>query len=292
VTVSVLERVLGKSDLISVTFLESAVRAAKTVARIRIRSDQRTVGYGTGSLVAPNVLMTNNHVLGSAAEAATSLAEFNYQDGIQTPTVFELDPGSLFVTDPTLDYTLVAVRSHGTGPSEVKSFGFNRLIEQQGRILIGEALNIIQHPNGELKQVALRENQLKDILPKFLHYHLSACESGCNSFRGDIPYFDFPDFEEVVRNECGKRDANRLEPSAAKGVVARATLYFFLCYPGNISTSYDTKRLTALLSWHESHPVTEYERHRNMAFFAAQGNRKPLIDHAEWASEIDFRSGL
>jgi hypothetical protein len=135
--------------------------------------------------------MTNNHVLGSAAEAATSLAEFNYQDGIQTPTVFELDPGSLFVTDPTLDYTLVAVRSHGTGPSEVKSFGFNRLIEQQGRILIGEALNIIQHPNRELKQVALRENQLKDILPKFLHYHLSACESGCNSFRGDIPYFDF-----------------------------------------------------------------------------------------------------
>ena len=32
VTVSVLERVLGNNDLISVTFLESAVRAAKTVA--------------------------------------------------------------------------------------------------------------------------------------------------------------------------------------------------------------------------------------------------------------------
>ena len=88
-----LERVLGNNDLISVTFLESAVRAAKTVARIRIRSGQRTVGYGTGSLVAPNVLMTNNHVLGSPAEAATSLAEFNYQDGIQTPTVFELESG-------------------------------------------------------------------------------------------------------------------------------------------------------------------------------------------------------
>lgn len=93
--------------------------------------------------------MTNNHVLGSAAEAATSLAEFNYQDGIQTPTVFELDPASFFLTDPALDYTLVAVRPRGTGRAEVKSFGFNRLIEQQGKILIGEALNIIQHPNGE-----------------------------------------------------------------------------------------------------------------------------------------------
>jgi hypothetical protein len=29
-------------------------------------------------------------------------------------------------------------------------------------------------------------------------HHLFACESGCNSFRGNIPYYDFPDFEEAV----------------------------------------------------------------------------------------------
>ena len=38
--------------------------------------------------------------------------------------------------------------------------------------------------------------------------------------------------EEAIRDECGKRDANRFEPSAAKGIVARATLYFLLRYPG------------------------------------------------------------
>ena len=123
-------------------------------------------------------------------------------------------------------------------------------------------------------------------------HHLFACESGCNSFRGNIPYFDFPDFEEVVRDECGKRDANRFEPSAAKGVVARATLYFLLRYPANISKSYDAKRLATLLSWHNTHPVTDYELHRNMAVFAAQGNRNPLIDHPDWADEIDFKAGL
>jgi hypothetical protein len=55
VTVNVLEHILGSNDLISVTFLENAVRPAKTVARILIRSDQKTVGYETGSLLAPNV---------------------------------------------------------------------------------------------------------------------------------------------------------------------------------------------------------------------------------------------
>ena len=48
-------------------------------------------------------------------------------------------------------------------------------------MLIGECLNIIQHPNGELKQVALRENQLKDILPQFLHYHTDTAPGSSGS---------------------------------------------------------------------------------------------------------------
>jgi hypothetical protein len=35
-------------------------------------------------------------------------------------------------------------------------------------------------------------------------HHLFACESGCNSFRGNYPYFDFPDTEEVTREACGR----------------------------------------------------------------------------------------
>ena len=123
-------------------------------------------------------------------------------------------------------------------------------------------------------------------------HHLFACEPGCNSFRGNIPYFDFPDFEEALRDECGKRDGTKFEPSAAKGIVARATLYFLLRYPGNISKSYDAKRLTTLLSWHNTHEVSEYELHRNVAIFAAQGNRNPFIDHPEWADDIDLKLGL
>jgi endonuclease G len=616
--VSVFERILGKSELMSVTFLDRAVAASRTVARIRIRTGGRTIGYGTGSLVGPRVLLTNHHVLGSAQEAAESLAEFNYQDGVTVPAVFGLDPSALFVTDPVLDYTIVAVRERSADDLDVTALGFNRLIEAEGKVLLGESLNIIQHPNGELKQVALRENTLADILPQFLHYrtdtapgssgspvfndqwemvalhhsgvpktdaqgryltsddtvwepsmgehrihwianegarvsrivghlqqqalapaaqalraslfalesaatapggtigrsaagggqsavvedgvatwtipiqvsitvgdrpapaarpaaasaaatvtpptvplrsgpatssdlqdalaeveaaktkeyyneakdaaartayyaglasggdpigrfdalasllasthsprpaykpsthvypfvdlhpdrllrsiysqrtfepeelvredlrieqersrrlqellrvetalsaerigleadrleaqlpfncehvvpqswydkdepmrgdlhHLFACEPGCNSFRGNIPFFDFPDFEEVVRTDCGKREGNRFEPGSAKGVVARATLYFLLRYPQKVNArqpTYDQARLATLLSWHASHPVSLYERHRNAAIFEKQGNRNPLVDHPEWADTLDFRRGL
>ncbi|MGE7386203.1 endonuclease [Streptomyces sp. NPDC004126] len=122
-------------------------------------------------------------------------------------------------------------------------------------------------------------------------HHLFACESTCNSFRGNIPYFDFPDFDEAVRHSCGRREAGRFEPSAGKGPVARATLYFLLRYPGRIgdeSRELQRDGLRMLLDWHKDHPADLYEQHRNAAIAEMQGNRNPLIDHPEWAERIDF----
>lgn len=122
-------------------------------------------------------------------------------------------------------------------------------------------------------------------------HHLFACESACNSFRGNIPYFDFAESEEVVRHSCGRREPLKFEPSAGKGPVARATLYFLLRYPGFIgdeARELQGERLDLLLSWHAADAVSEYERHRNAAIAEIQGNRNPLIDHPEWAEEIDF----
>ncbi|MEV5103848.1 endonuclease [Streptomyces massasporeus] len=122
-------------------------------------------------------------------------------------------------------------------------------------------------------------------------HHLFACEVGCNSFRGNFPYVDFPDFEEAIRGACGKRENVGFEPEKGKGVVARATLYFLIRYPGqvgDVAREFPQDRLPLLLQWHESEPVTEYERHRNAAAAELQGNRNPLIDHPEWARTIDF----
>lgn len=122
-------------------------------------------------------------------------------------------------------------------------------------------------------------------------HHLFACEVACNSYRGNFPYFDFPGFDEVVREACGMRESVGFEPQEGKGAVARATLYFLLRYPGQVGDAareFPEDRLPLLLRWHESEAVTEYELHRNAAIAEIQGNRNPLIDHPEWAKEIDF----
>jgi endonuclease I len=126
-------------------------------------------------------------------------------------------------------------------------------------------------------------------------HHLFACESGCNSFRGNTPYFDFSPLEEVVRQGCGRREEKKFEPTAGKGAVARATLYFLLRYPGEINKNaneYTPDRIKTLIAWHKKFAVGDYERHRNQAIFAAQGNRNPLIDFPEMADKIDFLKGL
>jgi endonuclease G len=122
-------------------------------------------------------------------------------------------------------------------------------------------------------------------------HHLFACESVCNSFRGNFPYFDYPEGEEAVRDACGRREEVGFEPAAGKGPVARATLYFLLRYPaaiGDGERELTADRLGLLLDWHESHPVSDYERHRNFVIAELQGNRNPIIDHPDWASKIDF----
>jgi len=126
-------------------------------------------------------------------------------------------------------------------------------------------------------------------------HHLFACEVGCNSFRGNNAYFDFSDFEEALRHECGRLMEDKFEPSSGKGAVARAVLYFLLRYPGEINSGYcrlNRDRLSVLLNWHEQFPVDTYEKHRNAAIFEKQGNRNPLIDFPNIARYIDFTHGL
>ena len=122
-------------------------------------------------------------------------------------------------------------------------------------------------------------------------HHLFACEVGCNSFRGNFPYFDFPNTLAAVRDACGRLEADGFEPAAGKGPVAQATFYFLLRYPGVIGDAQrelQPERLELLLAWHERDPVSDYERHRNFVAAELQGNRNPMIDRPDWATRLDF----
>jgi endonuclease G, mitochondrial len=171
----IFERTLGRSDLMPINYLQLGLRVARCVTRIWIRdSNNQTLGYGTGFLVSPRLLLTNNHVLQDASEAINSLAQFNYQYDLGSNSIvavaFELDPAAFFLTNKTLDYTLVAVRETDLDGNNVSAYGWLPLIEEEGKAILGEYMSIIQHPRGDAKQLAARENQLVDLLPDFLHY--------------------------------------------------------------------------------------------------------------------------
>lgn len=170
-----LERVLGTNDLMGVAFLERGLQVSRTVGRIWIGvSSGRPMGYGTGFLISPRLLMTNHHVLGERNLARSSLVEFNYQRSISgelAPSIsFIVDPETFHFADRHLDYSVVAIQPIASTGQALREFSWNPLIEEEGKAVTSQWLNIIQHPNGEIKQLALRENQLIDVLDKFLHY--------------------------------------------------------------------------------------------------------------------------
>lgn len=167
-----LEKIINTVDLVGVRYLEAGVAAGRAVGRVDIRHDGgRVVGYGTGSLVSPRLLLTNHHVLPDADTARTSAIELNYQDGVDgqplQPVLFALDPGAFFLADEERDFAIVAVTA---SEPALAAFGFNRMIEAEGKAIIGEFVTIVQHPRGEKKQVALRENRIVDVADAFLHY--------------------------------------------------------------------------------------------------------------------------
>ncbi|GAA2724081.1 DNA/RNA non-specific endonuclease [Actinocorallia aurantiaca] len=167
-----LEKIINTADFVGVRYLDAGVAAARGVGRVNIRDDQgRLLGYGTGSLVSPALLLTNHHVLPDAETARCSVIEFDYQDGIDgeplPSKVYGLAPDRFFLADADRDFALVAVDAPA---GELAGFGFNRLIESEGKAIIGEFVTIVQHPRGEKKQVALRENRIVDVPADFLHY--------------------------------------------------------------------------------------------------------------------------
>jgi endonuclease G len=157
-----LERVLDEPDLRPLHWLHGGVRRAGSVGMVA-----GPTGKGTGFLVAPWLFMTNNHVLPDPGAAAASTVRFGYQEqpsgDIVGVTSIDLDPHRFFVTSPhtELDYTVVAVGPMpGSAEAPGTALGTIPLVGSLGKILEGEPVNIIQHPDGRPMEIAFRNNRM------------------------------------------------------------------------------------------------------------------------------------
>ena len=171
--VSLLERIIEENDLVSSRFLHVGSARARAVGKIQYQ-DRGTSAYGTGFLISSCLVMTNNHVLPNKATTTKATIEFDYferADGTTSPTeLFSFDPERFFVTIEALDVTIVAVREMEDHKGRLIQRGHIPLISQTGKALVGEPVNIIQHPEGGPQQIAFKNNAITGVVDNFLHY--------------------------------------------------------------------------------------------------------------------------
>ncbi len=169
------EAVWDTADFMGVEFFTRGRRAANAVGRVVFKSGRV---QGSGFLVGPGLLLTNNHVLTTAAMASSMCVQFDFESdefGIdRSISVFDFDPAACFVSAPVegLDFTLIALGPRLRGESAVEGFGYLPLSDSGDKHMLGEYANIIQHPEGRLKQIVLRNNNLvaRDETTHVLHY--------------------------------------------------------------------------------------------------------------------------
>ncbi|MBY5515660.1 trypsin-like peptidase domain-containing protein [Rhizobium leguminosarum] len=180
------EAVIQQNDMLPMSFFTGALEAAKAVAKIEIprildgKAAQTPDGsvllhLGTCWLVASGLLLTNHHVVNARPagvppataedlerQVAASRIHFDFDDRTMAPTVIE-NP-KLVASDKGLDYALLRIPA-GRNPVAT-SLTLPSIPEGHQ----APALNIIQHPNGDPKRLAIRNNLMTSSDERELRY--------------------------------------------------------------------------------------------------------------------------
>lgn len=167
------EVIVYRDDMLPVSFLETGMTAARSVAKLRVpRFDggqPKMIGgtqethLGTGWLLTPTLMMTNHHVVNARKETETAAPESDLKlQGTATEALFDFDGDSmqgnpvkveqLEAWDPALDYAVLRLAQTGRP-------GLRRAAQPISKT-DGEyvAVNIIQHPEGTSKKLGIRNN--------------------------------------------------------------------------------------------------------------------------------------
>ncbi|MGW2014720.1 trypsin-like peptidase domain-containing protein [Streptomyces sp. NPDC001927] len=181
------EEIIFRDDTVPFEFLQGGVLAGSSVARLKVppfesgRPLQPAYPHaGTGWLITPDLLITNHHVVNARTrspgvvlrvadddlqlQVRNSRSRFDY--GADEAETVEATAGALVAWDETLDFALMRL-SPGLPPRPVLKVATAPLLLTGAEPV---AVNIIQHPGGQPKRVALRNNLVFEADDRDLRY--------------------------------------------------------------------------------------------------------------------------
>ncbi|MBN1891051.1 MAG: trypsin-like peptidase domain-containing protein [Thermoflexales bacterium] len=182
------EIIIGEDEKVPISFLENGLRAARAVARVMVSRTIGGRGFGTGWLIAPGLFVTNHHVIKAREphESDATLQEFE-QQARGSVAWFGYDVGSYaeyYCTDlvhanKALDYAVLRLADKSIDDVPLADWSFLRVVRIQPNLTPGVRLNVIQHPGGRVKEIALRSNfYIGNVPDRGLFHYLSDTERG------------------------------------------------------------------------------------------------------------------
>ncbi|MFF5761872.1 trypsin-like peptidase domain-containing protein [Streptomyces tanashiensis] len=169
------EEIVLQDDTVPYEFLHGGIRAGASVALLRIPPYESGAPLlpsyphgGTGWMIAPGLLVTNHHVVMARSwesgvrpyvsdedlrlQALMSRSRFDFvEDAAAAP---EATAGELAAWDVALDYAIVRLSADQDERPTLRVATRPLLVGERQRVPV----NIIQHPGGLPKRVALRNN--------------------------------------------------------------------------------------------------------------------------------------
>ena len=193
-----LESIINSEDnFLDIHLLRGAIYCAMAVGRVELPEG---TARGTGFLVAPDLLLTNQHVLKEQAYLAEAVVRFNYLNdtsGVAAAgNVTRIKPDFYKVSPPAdLDYALVRLvdkplaaitveAEDGMRPmAELLAAGKHKgYLVLAPRVLIPNSrVNILQHPDGNPLKVVMTQNYIVHVTDKRAQYVADTMEGSSGS---------------------------------------------------------------------------------------------------------------
>jgi V8-like Glu-specific endopeptidase len=171
------EKLIGASNLTKFKWLRMGMEAGAPVCMIELGARR-----GTGFLLKNGYMLTNNHVLKTANEAANAVAVFNFEESVSGGAIqqykYKTEPVS-YLGSANLDYALVklAPMSFEGPPKPLSDWG--NLTLSTAKPALEDYVTIIQHPLGQDKQLAF--DRVSAVQPNYLLYKTDTLKGSSGS---------------------------------------------------------------------------------------------------------------